>query len=91
MLVATHSFAYVDPFDGKKKAVHRGRTRVAESHPVATRFPYRFEPVNRREDARVRFVRELDRAESYDQYVELLDKATARLGMVEQRGALRIA
>jgi hypothetical protein len=89
MLVATHSFSYVDPFDGEKKAVHRGRTRIAEGHPLATRFPFRFEPVNRREDARVRFRDRLDRASSYDEYVELLDKATTRLALVEERGEVR--
>jgi len=90
MLIATQSFSYVDPFDGEKKAVHRGRTRVAEDHDLVHRYPMRFEKVDRRHDARIRFRDRLDRAESYDEYVELLDRATDRLGLVEQRGEVRV-
>ena len=50
----------------------------------------RWEKMSRREDARVRFRDQLDRATSYDQYVEMLDEATERLGLVEQRGEVRV-
>ena len=91
MLVATQSFSYVDPFDGEKKAVHRGRTRIADDHPLACRFPHRWQKVDRRHDARVRFRHALDGCESYDQYVEMLDQATDRLAVVEERGEYRVA
>jgi hypothetical protein len=88
MLVARQSFSAVH--DGKPVAVHRGRTRIADDHELARRFPHRWEPVNRREDARIRFRDRLDTAETYDQYIEMLDKATARLALVEQRGEVRV-
>ena len=90
MLLATVSFAYTDPFDGERKACRRSATRIDESHPLATRFPMRFEKVDRRHDARVRFRHALDRAESYSQYVSMLDEATDRLAMVEERGEVRV-
>ena len=90
MLVARQSFTYVDSFDLQKKSVHRGRTRVAESHELVRRYPHRWEPVNLREDARSRFRDQLDRVETYDEYVRLLDKATARLERTERRGEVRV-
>jgi hypothetical protein len=72
MLVANQSFSYVDPFDGQTKAVHRGRTRVAEGHDLARRFPHRFEPIELRDEARWRFADALDRVEGYDDYRRML-------------------
>jgi len=89
MLVARRSFSYVDPFDGEKKAVHRGRTRVAEEHELARRFPLRFEPVRMREEAAARFRHVLDQADTYDEYRSTLDKLTARLELVERMGEAR--
>jgi hypothetical protein len=89
MLVATQSFAYVDPFDGERKAVHRGRTRIAEDHELARRFPLRFEPVNRRAEAAARFRHVLDQADTYNEYRSTLDALTARLELVERMGEAR--
>jgi hypothetical protein len=86
MLVARQSFTYVDPFDGEKKAVHRGRTRVAEGHELVQRYPHRWEQVDRRQDARSRFRDQLDRAQTYTEYRGLLDELVTRLEVVEQRG-----
>jgi hypothetical protein len=88
MLVARRSF--VATYDGRQVAVHRGRTRVAEGHELALRFPLRFEPVNMREDARSRFRGVLDCARSYDEYVRVLDELVTRLETIEQRGAARV-
>jgi hypothetical protein len=88
MLVARRSF--VATYDGREVAVHRGRTRVAERHELALRFPLRFEKVNMREDARSRFRDQLDTAETYDDYVRMLDEMTARLRLVQQRGEMRV-
>jgi len=88
MLIARQSFSAV--YDGKPVAIHRGTTRVADDHDLVRRFPHRWEPVNRREDAPVRFRDKLDACSTYADYVELLDQATARLGMVEQRGEVRV-
>jgi hypothetical protein len=87
MLVARRSF--VATYDGRQVAVHRGQTRVAEQHELATRFPLRFEPVDRRQDARSRFRHVLDRAQSYSEYRGLLDEVVTRLEVVEQRGEVR--
>jgi hypothetical protein len=89
MLVARRSFTYVDSFDGERKAVHPGRTRVAEEHELAQRFPLRFEPVRMREEAAARFRHVLDQADSYDEYRDTLDKLTARLELVERMGEAR--
>jgi hypothetical protein len=45
MLEARQSFSYVDPYDGERKAVHRGITRVSSDHELAQRYPARFEPL----------------------------------------------
>jgi hypothetical protein len=42
MLEARQSFTYTDPFDGRRKAVHRGSTRVSSDHELAKRYPMRF-------------------------------------------------
>jgi Mg2+ and Co2+ transporter CorA len=89
MLVARQSFSYVDSFDRERKAVHRGITRVAESHELARRFSHRFEPVRMREEAASRFRHVLDRVDSYDEYRSTLDKLTARLELVERVGEVR--
>ena len=62
MLVARQSFSAV--YDGEPVAVHRGTTRIADDHELARRFPHRFEPVNMRKDARVRFRHVLDQADT---------------------------
>ena len=64
MLVARQSFSYVDSFDGQRKPVHRGITRIANDHELARRFPLRFEPVNMREEARAFSRDRLDQANS---------------------------
>jgi hypothetical protein len=89
MLVARQSFSYVDPFDGERKPVHRGITRIASDHPLARRFPLRFEPVRMREEAAARFRHVLDHADTYDEYRSTLDKLTARLELVERMGEAR--
>lgn len=89
MLVARQSFSYVDSFDGQRKPVHRGITRIANDHELARRFPLRFEPVNMREEARAFFRDRLDQANTYDAYVRELDEATGRLEQVERRGEVR--
>jgi hypothetical protein len=89
MLVARRSFTYVDSLDGKRKAVHRGRTRVAEEHELAQRFPLRFEPVRMREEAAARFRHVLDQADTYNEYRSTLDVLTARLELVERTGEAR--
>ena len=87
MLVARQSFSAV--YDGKPVAVHRGRTRIADDHELARRFPLRFEPVRMREEAASRFRDALDQADSYDAYRDMLDKLTARLELVERMGEAR--
>jgi hypothetical protein len=53
MLVARISFTA--DYDGKRIAIHRERSRVAEDHELARRYPERFEPADddhgRRRDA----------------------------------------
>jgi hypothetical protein len=88
MLVARRSF--VATYDGRQVAVHRDRTRVAEGHELALRFPLRFEKVNMREQARSRFRHLLDRAQTYSEYRGLLDELVTRLEVVEQRGEVRV-
>ena len=90
MLVARQSFTYVDGFDGERKAVHRGRTRVSPDHELAFRYPHRWEPVDRRQDARSRFSHQLDRAQTYAEYRSMLDEMVTRLERVEQRGEVRV-
>jgi hypothetical protein len=89
MLIARQSFSYVDPFDGERKAVHRGVTRVAPDHELARRFPHRFEAVNMREEARWRFRGQLDQAKTYEEYARTLDRATSRLEAIERSGVFR--
>ena len=89
MLVATQSFSYTDPFDGEKKAIHRGKSRVVDGHELARRFPHRFEPVNTRETAQAFFRDDLDRATTYDEYVRILDAAERNLEQVERGGMYR--
>jgi hypothetical protein len=81
--------SFVATYDGRQVAVHRGQTRVAEGHELAIRFPLRFEKVDR---ARMRGHASATSSTppTYDEYVRMLDKATARLGVVEQRGAVRV-
>lgn len=43
MLVATSTFTA--DYDGETVEIDRGRTRVADDHDLARRFPDRFEPV----------------------------------------------
>lgn len=90
MLIARQSFAYVDPFDGEKKAVHRGTTRIADNHDLARRFPHRWEPAPLRADAASRFRHVLDACSTYDEYRDTLDVLTDRLGLVEERGEVRV-
>jgi hypothetical protein len=87
MLVARRSF--VATYDGRKVAVHRGRTRVSADHELARRFPLRFEPVRMREEAAARFRDVLDQADTYDEYGATLDRLTARLELVERIGEAR--
>jgi hypothetical protein len=88
MLVAKRSF--VAAYESKPVAVHRGRTRLAEGHELARRFPLRFEPVNMREEAASRFRHLLVGIGTYDEYRARLDYLTARLELVEQRGEVRV-
>ena len=90
MLIARQSFTYVDPFDGETKAIHRGSSRIANNHPLSRRYPHRWEPVDRRQDARSLFRDQLDRAQTYNEYRGLLDELVTRLEVVEQRGAMRV-
>jgi len=52
MLVARQSFTC--EYDGQTIPVHRGRTRVADDHELAKRYPQRFEPVPEHEQTRYR-------------------------------------
>jgi len=52
MLVARQSFTC--EYDGQTIPVHRGKTRVADDHELARRYPQRFEPVPELEQARYR-------------------------------------
>ena len=52
MLVARQSFTC--EYDGQTIPVHRGRTRIADDHELAQRYPGRFEPVPEHEQLRYR-------------------------------------
>jgi hypothetical protein len=88
MLVAKHT--WVTGYDGQRIAIHKGVTRVSDDHPLAKRFPLRFQKVDWRQDARSRFRHVLDRAQTYSEYRGLLDEMTARLQLVEQRDEVRV-
>jgi len=87
MLEATQSWTC--EYDGKRIAIHRGRSRVADGHQLAHRFPHRFTPVPARQEAAERFGHLLAQAGTYDEYRALLDHLEVVVEAVHGHGEYR--